>query len=97
MLMRLMTLTRIVTLASVAALAVTVTPATALAQSAPVVTFTPATTSTPALSGLQPASEGSYWEIIGGLEFDTDGMMFGFVGPQWNRPLNDNMRLTARA
>ena len=97
MLMRLMTLTRIVTLASVAALAVTVTPSTALAQSAPVVTFTPATTSTPALSGLQPASEGSYWEIIGGLEFDTDGMMYGFVGPQWNRPLNENMRLTARA
>ena len=99
LLMRLKTLTRIVTLLSAAACAVAVTPQAAQAQTAPRVTFTPiaAPSSGAAAVVSQPASAGSYWEVIGGLEFDTDGMMYGFVGPQWNRPLNDNVKLTARA
>jgi hypothetical protein len=45
----------------------------------------------------QTTGAGSYWEIIGGLEFDTDGTLFGFIGPQWIRPINENMAFTARA
>ena len=45
----------------------------------------------------QTMGAGSYWELIGGLEFDTDGTLFGFFGPQWIRPINDNVALTARA
>jgi hypothetical protein len=98
LLMRFKTLTRIVTLASAAAFALAVTPDRALAQSAPKVTFTPvAATASPApATAIQSAPAGN-WEVIGGLEFDTDGMMYGFFGPQWTRPLNDNVKLTARA
>lgn len=75
------------------------TPALAAAQMAPRVTFTPAPASSSSAPAAitQPAAGGSYWEWVGGAEFDTDGLFFGFIGPQWNRPLNDNVRLTARA
>ncbi|HEX6322348.1 MAG TPA: cellulose biosynthesis protein BcsS [Vicinamibacterales bacterium] len=73
-------------------------PPAASAQTAPRVTFTPvAAPSSPTAPSLSQTADGSYWEVIGGLEFDTDGMMYGFFGPQWNRPLNDNVTLTARA
>ena len=69
-------------------------PGTAYAQTAPRVTFTPvaapAPASTPALS---QTAGGSYWTLIGGLEFDTDGMMYGFFGPTWNKPLRDDLEL----
>jgi hypothetical protein len=97
--MRLSPRTRIGALVSAAAFVTVLTPDVALAQRAPAVTFTPVTaptTSAPALN-VQQADPDSYWEVIGGLEFDTDGMMYGFLGPQWNRRLNDNTRLTARA
>ena len=77
-------------------------PATALAQSAPAVSFLPkaaAAAPAPSLSAqaTQPDPMASHWEVIGGLEFDTDGMLYGFAGPQWTRPLNDDVALTARA
>jgi len=87
-----------ITLASVVALALAATPERALAQSVPTVSFLPPSAAAPAApqDALQPASD-STWEVIGGLEFDTDGMMYGFVGPQWTRPINDDVKLTARA
>jgi hypothetical protein len=87
------TTTRIVMLASVAALAITVTPQVVLAQSAPKVTFMPVPAPAPVQAPAQTATGGSYWTLIGGLEFDTDGMMYGYFGPTWNKPLNDNMDL----
>lgn len=87
------TMTRIVTLASAAALALTVTPQAALAQSAPKVTFMPVPAPAPVQTPAQPASGGTYWTLIGGLEFDTDGMMYGFFGPTWNKPLQENLEL----
>jgi hypothetical protein len=85
--------------ALMAAFLVTVAaPGAAHAQTAPRVTFTPvaapapapAPASTPALS---QTAGGSYWTLIGGLEFDTDGMMYGFFGPTWNKPLRDDLEL----
>lgn len=78
-------------------IALTAIPAVAAGQAAPRVTFTPAAASTVAAPPAVQAPAGSYWEWIGGSEFDTDGLFFGFIGPQWNRPLNDNVRLSARA
>jgi hypothetical protein len=73
-------------------------PASALAQTAPAVNFVPTTASAPATTAVQtPAPGESYWEIIGGVEFDTDGMLYGFAGPQWNYRLNENMGVFARA
>ena len=73
-------MTRVVTLASVAALAVAVTPDVARAQGAPKATFMPVTASpAPATTVAQAAPAASSWEVIGGLEFDTDGMMYAFV------------------
>lgn len=75
-------------------------PAAALAQSAPSVTFMPTVAGAPAATAVQdpaPQAGDSYWELIGGLEFDTDGMMYGFVGPQWNYRLNDDVGVFARA
>jgi hypothetical protein len=73
-------------------------PHPAQAQSAPRVTFTPTTAATtPAPAIATQAAETSYWELIGGAEFAADGLFYGFFGPQWNRRLNDNVRLTARA
>ena len=83
-------MTRLVTLASAAALAVAVTPDAALAQNAPKVTFMPESASVPVA---QPAAGDTYWTLIGGLEFDTDGMMYGFFGPTWNKPLRDDLEL----
>lgn len=98
LLMRFTTMTRLVTLLSAAAVALAVTPGDAVAQRAPQVTFTPvAAPSTGAAPLSQAANPDSYWEVIGGLEFDTEGMMYGFFGPQWNRRLNDDMGLFARA
>ncbi len=78
-------------------------PASVLAQTAPAVNFVPAAVSpasapAPAVTTSQaPAPGDSYWEIIGGVEFDTDGMLYGFAGPQWNYRLNENMGVFARA
>lgn len=74
-------------------------PASALAQTAPAVNFVPTTASAPAATATiqTPAPGDSYWEIIGGVEFDTDGMLYGFAGPQWNYRLNENMGVFARA
>jgi hypothetical protein len=73
-------------------------PPAASAQTAPRVTFTPvAPPSSPATPALSQAADNSYWEVIGGLEFDTDGMMYGFFGPQWTRPLNGDVAVFARA
>lgn len=90
--MRFKTLARIVTLVSLVALAVTVTPEVAFAQAAPKASFMPE----PAPAPVQPAAQtpgGSYWTLIGGLEFDTDGMMYGFFGPTWNKPIRENLEL----
>ncbi|MEX2270313.1 MAG: cellulose biosynthesis protein BcsS [Vicinamibacterales bacterium] len=91
--MRLMTLTRPVTLASVAALAIVAAPGVTLAQNAPTVTFTPVAPSSPAAPASQPAATGTYWTLIGGLEADTDGMMYGFFGPTWHKPLREDLEL----
>lgn len=75
-------------------------PASALAQTAPAVNFVPAAApvTAPAATAIQtPAPGDSYWEIIGGVEFDTDGMLYGFAGPQWNYRLNEDMGVFARA
>jgi hypothetical protein len=92
--MRLKSLLPMLTVAAIAAM-----PHLAQAQTAPRVTFTTPTTAatTPAPSLATQAAEGSYWELIGGVEFAADGLFYGFFGPQWNRPLNDNVKLTARA
>lgn len=81
------------------ALAIVATPGLAVAQTAPRVTFTPvaAPASVTPVAAPQPADPDAYWEVIGGLEFGTDGTLYGFFGPQWNRRLNENVRLTARA
>jgi hypothetical protein len=79
-----------------ALLAIAAAPGTAIAQTAPRVTFTPAAAAAPATVA-QAADPASYWEVIGGMEFAADGLFYGFVGPQWNRSLNDTTRLTARA
>ena len=99
MLMRFATLSRGVMIASIATLALAVMPNSADAQTAPAVNFIPtvAGPAVPAAAVQTPAPGTSYWEIIGGLEFDTDGMMYGFVGPQWNRRINDDMGVFARA
>ena len=84
------------------AIAFLAVPASALAQTAPAVNFVPTTASAPAPAASLPAQSAqpdpmaSYWEVIGGLEFDTDGMMYGFVGPQWTRPLNEDLAVTAK-
>lgn len=70
-------------------------PALAAGQAAPRVNLSPASAGVPAAAA--QTAPGSYWEWIGGAEVDTDGLFFGFIGPQWNRPLNDNVRLTLRA
>lgn len=89
---------RAVVLASAAAVAVCAMPDQAQAQQAPAVSFAPAGSTAPlAPQATQPDPMASYWEVIGGLEFDTDGMMYGFAGPQWTRPLNEDVALTARA
>ena len=92
--MRLKSLLPMLTIAAIAAL-----PNIATAQSAPRVTFTPAAASTvPAPASVtQPATGGSYWELIGGAEFASDGLFYGFFGPQWTRPINDDMAVFARA
>jgi hypothetical protein len=75
-------------------------PASALAQTAPAVSFVPTAASVPApaTATIQtPAAGDSYWEFIAGLEGDTDGMLYGFAGPQWNYRLNENMGVFARA
>jgi hypothetical protein len=92
-LMRLMLSTRTLALASVAVLALA-SPAVAVAQTPPPVTSQPVT-EPPVQAPMAPG--GAYWEVIAGLEFDTDGTLFGFAGPQWTRPLNDNLAVTARA
>ena len=94
-----MRLKRLLPVLMIFTFAVAAVPGDLFAQSAPRVTFmpAPAATSTPAVLVSQQADPDAYWEVIGGLEFDTDGMMYGFFGPQWNRRLNDNTRLTARA
>ena len=95
MLMRFATLPRG---AALAALVFAFTPSVALAQTAPNVSFLPTVAQSAASVDQQAqASDASSWEVIGGLEFDTDGMMYGFVGPQWTRPLNGDVALTARA
>lgn len=91
--MRLKSLLPMLTLAATIAAA----PQPASAQTAPRVNFTPATaTAAPAPATVQ-ATDATHWELIGGMEFAADGLFYGFIGPQWNRQLNDNTRLVARA
>lgn len=97
MLMRLMFPRRAFTVA-LAAFTLTMLPDAARAQQTPAVNFAPVAAATPAATTAQTPQPGdSYWELIGGLEFDTDGMMYGFFGPQWNRRLNDDVGVFARA
>jgi hypothetical protein len=88
---------RTFTTAFAAAVALAVTPVPAAAQRAPGVTFAPAVAAAPPGVQAQTPPPDSYWEVIGGLEFDTDGMLYGFAGPQWNKRLNDDMGVFARA
>ncbi|MDQ3070136.1 MAG: cellulose biosynthesis protein BcsS [Acidobacteriota bacterium] len=98
--MRLFNSYRPVTLAAAAALAIVALPQMAQAQAAPKVTFAPAVAQSSGASQTAqttPASMAPYWELIGGVEGDTDGMMYAFFGPSWTRPLNDTTRLQLTA
>ena len=44
-----------------------------------------------------PASGTPYWASIGGYEADTHDTGYGFFGPQYVRPFNDNMAFVASA
>jgi hypothetical protein len=37
-----------------------------------------------------------YWEVIGGFEGDTHDTGYGFFGPSYNRPISENVAITAR-
>jgi cellulose biosynthesis protein BcsS len=37
-----------------------------------------------------------FWEFIGGYEGDTHNAGYGFLGPQYNHPLSDDLAVTAR-
>jgi hypothetical protein len=37
-----------------------------------------------------------YWELIGGFEGDTHHTGYGFIGPSYNRPLSDDVAISAR-
>jgi hypothetical protein len=52
----------------------------------------------------QPASVGqpastprSWWEPMGGFDFDTNSTGYGWVGPQYQYKLNDNVGIVGRA
>lgn len=43
---------------------------------------------------MSTAGRPAYWASIGGFEGDTHGTGYGFFGPRYVRPLNDNMAVT---
>jgi hypothetical protein len=71
------------------------TPASAQQGDGTVTTFT-----TVADQSGQPsaaATDGPFWELIGGFEADTHGSAYGFFGPGYVHPIRPNLAWTARA
>jgi hypothetical protein len=71
-----------------AALAMAMLTATASAQTPD---QTAAQTTTAQIS---TPGRSAYWASIGGFEGDTHGTGYGFFGPRYVRPINDNMAVT---
>lgn len=76
----------------ISASAVAVAPAAAQVSGNTTSTATsPAPITTSAVQAAQTAVEAPYWVLLGGYEGDTHGTGYGYFGPQWVRPVRDDL------